>query len=162
LILHWALLHGSPNSKFHQSRFFARQFCQQFLQTMKSKLVFLLLSLVAVLASACGESGPQRYRVTGEVNWEGKPVPSGSIVFTPAERGVTDAGKIVDGKFDTQVTAGKKKIAITATREAGPVDPAMGMARRESYVPAQYNQQTTLEKEVTPGGQNHFKFDLVP
>jgi hypothetical protein len=129
---------------------------------MKNILPLAFCVLFALACTGCGDPGPKRYPVTGEVTWQGQPVAEGSVVFTPVDKGVTDAGKIVAGKFEARVTAGKKKVEITATRKTGPVDPSMGMARRESYIPAKYNRQTTLEKEVTSAGENHFKFDLVP
>ena len=128
--------------------------------TMQSKTALTLATLLAV--AGCGDSGPRRYPVTGEVTWEGQPLPDGDILFTPPGGGVPDAGKIVAGEFKLRATEGPKTVAIFATRESGQVDPEMGAAPRESYIPARYNDQSNLTAEVDPGGENHFRFELNP
>jgi hypothetical protein len=120
----------------------------------------LLLGTVCALAG-CGPSGPKKYRVVGDVTWEGSALPDGDIVFTPTGGGVPDAGKITGGKYDVQVTEGAKQVSIFAMREEGPVDPAMGVARRRNFIPERYNDKTILTANVTPDGPNQFDFPLT-
>lgn len=119
---------------------------------------FLLLTLVA---SGCGRSGPALFPVSGTVSYNGAPVPEGSIVFMAADNRIAaDAGTIHDGRFDFQAKEGKKLVAVRAVRNVGAVIPSMGVPARESYIPAEYNTNTTLTAEVVRGGDNHFVFDL--
>jgi hypothetical protein len=114
-----------------------------------------------LLLSGCGSDGPERYRVTGKVTWEGAPLPAGDIILTPTDAGIPDAGKIKDGVYELLATEGAKQVAIIAVREVGPVDPAMGMARRENYIPVRYNDATTLTLTVSRDGANSFDFALT-
>ncbi|GAG42912.1 unnamed protein product [marine sediment metagenome] len=115
----------------------------------------------AVIFVGCGDSGPKRYPVTGEVTWEGQPLPDGDILFTPVDGGVPDAGKVIDGKFEMQAVAGPKNVSIFATRETGEVDATMGVAPRESYLPVRYNDATKLTADVDPAAENQFVFPLT-
>ena len=36
----------------------------------------------------------------------------------------------------------------------------MGVKKRQAYIPATYNSESTLTAEVAPGGKNQFTFDL--
>lgn len=121
----------------------------------------LMLLLLAVSVIGCGKAGPKKYRVAGEVTWEGEPLPDGDILFEPVGGGIPDHGKIVAGKFDLQARPGAKKVKITATRAAGKVDPSMGMAPQIDYIPHRYNAQTKLEADVQPNDENHFDFPLT-
>lgn len=65
--------------------------------------------LLAVLLLGCsGEEGPQRYRVSGTVTFEGSPVPIGAIQFTPdatqGNSGPPAFAEIKDGEYDTAVS----------------------------------------------------------
>jgi len=45
---------------------------------------FLICAIVTCVAAGCtSDQGPKRYRVSGEITFDGKPVPHGEIVFTP-------------------------------------------------------------------------------
>lgn len=51
-----------------------------------------------------GDDGPQRFRLSGTVTYNGKPVPKGFINFNPAEGnpGPGSGAEIVDGKYETR------------------------------------------------------------
>tara|TARA_R110002095_G_scaffold206269_1_gene190204 strand:- start:1595 stop:2041 length:447 start_codon:yes stop_codon:yes gene_type:complete len=73
---------------------------------IKNKLFWGMLFLMA----GCGwnnENGPQRFDVTGIVTFNNKPVPRGTIVFSPdkseGNSGPQGAAEIRDGKFDTSL-----------------------------------------------------------
>ena len=108
----------------------------------------------------CGDSGPQRYRVTGEVTWEAAPLPDGDIILAPIDGGVPEHGTIVAGKFDMLATKGKKTVSIMATKAGAEVDPEMGAAPRINYIPLRYNAQTELSATVEPHDDNQMAFDL--
>ena len=123
-------------------------------------MVVALLFTAGMLAG-CGDSGPKKYKVTGEVTWEGAPLPEGDIVLTPVGGGLPDHGEIVNGKFTFQATAGEKEVSIMATKAAAQVDPDMGVAPQVPYIPLRYNAQTELTATVDPDGANHFTFTLT-
>jgi hypothetical protein len=118
--------------------------------------------LTATLAlTGCGRSGPATYRTSGTVAYNGKPVHEGSIIFMPSDNHLSaDAGKISDGRFAFSAKAGKKRVEIRGVREVGEVIPSMGVKARQSYIPIEYNAETTLTAEVVPNGNNQFTFDL--
>lgn len=68
----------------------------------------LLLLLPIAFATGCG-SGENR--VSGNITFDGKPVPSGKIYFTPdtskGNSGPTGYADIKDGFYDTAAAAGK-------------------------------------------------------
>jgi hypothetical protein len=123
----------------------------------------LLPALFAAALLGCGPSKPETYPVSGTVTWNGQPLPEGSIRFEPEDaKGLPpDPGQIKDGKYQLQARPGKKRVQIYATRESGKIDPIMGAAPREQYIPAKYNDKTELRAEVTPDGKNEFPFALV-
>jgi len=61
----------------------------------------------------CGAKvdGPDRYRVSGTITYDGKPVPFGDINFVPdtsaGGSGPQGSAKIINGRFDTNVDDGK-------------------------------------------------------
>ena len=63
--------------------------------------------LVALSLAGCGTSasGPQRHAVSGNVTFQGKPVPRGRIEFEPdasrGNRGPVGIAEIVDGRYAT-------------------------------------------------------------
>jgi hypothetical protein len=76
-----------------------------------------LLTLLTVLLAGCGssESGPKRFHVTGQVNFDGKPVPMGTIYFETTT-GPAGSAQITNGQFDTHtgkgVIGGKHQVLI--------------------------------------------------
>ena len=123
----------------------------------------LALLLAILLAAGCGSDEVQRYPVSGTVTFDGQPVPDGHIIFaSPGGETTPDAGPIVDGQYAFDVQSGAKRVEIQASREVpgAPVDPAMGMAPRQEYIPPRYNTQSTLRAEVKPDGENEFNFEL--
>ena len=74
------------------------------------------LVLIAVAAiTGCGDDGPQRVQVSGEVSYNGQPVPVGTIVFTPdaskGNSGPQGAAAIRNGKYDTAADDGRNPVA---------------------------------------------------
>lgn len=123
-------------------------------------LVFPLAVAVLFNLAGCGDAGPRQYQVMGTVTFDGQPVEEGEIRFMPTEAGGTPyAGPIVNGKFECKVTEGQKRVEISATREAATPAPD-GLPDYVSYIPAEYNTQSTLKAEVKSSGDNTFTFDL--
>lgn len=119
--------------------------------------------VVLMLFAGCQPSGPHTVPVSGTVRWDGAPLASGDILFHPVDGGgVPDAGKITDGQFTVDVKPGMKKIAIYATRSTGEVDPTMGAAAQEQFIPARYNDTTELTQNILDQPTSGLVFELVP
>lgn len=76
---------------------------------MVSDKFFLALTIIAVVGCG-GPDGPQRFRLSGTVSFDGKPVPFGTVTFDPdsaaGNSGPQAAAMIVDGKYDTGIEQG--------------------------------------------------------
>lgn len=61
-----------------------------------------------MLTAAC-DRGPKRYHVSGQVYYDGKPVPAGEIYFDPdvtkGHDGTQGFARIKDGQYDTRVAS---------------------------------------------------------
>ncbi|MEW4561976.1 hypothetical protein AB1K70_05585 [Bremerella sp. JC770] len=70
------------------------------------RLLTVLVFLLAILSGCQPSSDVQRYNVRGSVTYEGKPVPTGTIMMTPANgnKGPGGYAEIRDGRFDTATT----------------------------------------------------------
>jgi hypothetical protein len=67
-----------------------------------------ILILMCLVAGCLSDPGPKRYRVSGEITFDGKPVPDGEILFTPdsgkGNSGPQGVAIIKDGRYDTSGT----------------------------------------------------------
>src|SRR5688572_21529048 len=118
-----------------------------------------------IVCVGCG--GGNQTTVEGNVTFDGQPVETGSIVFEPADRmGSVAGGTIEKGKyrldFEGGAGPGKKIVRISAVGptgrkiEAGPPSPPGQMVDEvRQYVPAIYNDNSTLTIEVAPGKTTH-------
>ncbi len=136
---------------------------------MKSAAYTIPLALVisCLMLSGCGSRGPKTVPVSGIVTMNGKPLPTGSLMFVPEDRSLPSEGvNIADGKFQFRAKPGKNKVEIRATRPPPGVAPAnVGVKMPPGwnwvqYIPVRYNSQTELRAEVSDGGKNEFEFDL--
>jgi hypothetical protein len=83
-----------------------------------------LLGCIAAATGCTSDSGPTRYRVSGEVSVNGEPVPYGEILFTPdsgkGNSGPQGIATIQNGKYDTAgtrapgVAGGATVVTVTA------------------------------------------------
>ena len=75
------------------------------------RMIGAAVVLAAGLIAGCSDDGPQRYRVSGSVTLDGKPIPYGEVLFTPdaaqKNSGPQGIAPIKDGKFDTAWDGGK-------------------------------------------------------
>lgn len=62
-----------------------------------------ILVILALFVAGCGakESGPKRYRISGDVTFSGKPVPAGTIYFETTS-GPAGSAQIRNGSYDTK------------------------------------------------------------
>ena len=125
--------------------------------------------LLLVALTGCGDS-VNRQEVTGEVRLKGKPVEDGVIQFNPVDGQSTgDGAQIVKGRYripkEKGLSPGKYRVSIYAgdgrsgTGDASPDSPFAGTKGGKERVPAEYNERSTVVKEVT-AGPNTFDFDI--
>lgn len=131
----------------------------------------LLPVCMTVIASGCSNEGLAD--VQGKVTLDGQPLPGGIIVFEPVDRrGAVAGGEIAAGIYrlagDAGVPPGAKTVRITGVHktgrqiEVGPPAPAGTMADEVQQIdlPAIYNQNSTLQVQVTAGDDNQHDFHL--
>lgn len=119
-----------------------------------------LVFLAALLLAGCS-SGPRMCPVSGTVTFDGKPLDDGHIYFFPLDPNIaSDAGKIEAGQFAFEAREGKVRVEIRASREVPGKRSPMGNIRKEEYIPARYNRESTLAAEVKANGDNAFTFEL--
>jgi hypothetical protein len=114
--------------------------------------------LVAVLAG-CSQSGPEVAPVSGRVTLDGRPLASADVSFQPdgaqrASSGRTDA----DGRYQLMfkrgqpgALAGEHTVRISISRE---------LVRNPPPIPARYDTQSELRREVKADEDNVFDFEL--
>ena len=102
-----------------------------------------------------------RYPVSGAVSWNADPIQEGDIIFEPEDSNqLPEAGKVINGRYEMKVTAGRKKVRLFASKEKPTPNKAMGPGERESIIPPDYNARSSIIAEVTPTGPNQFDFHL--
>jgi hypothetical protein len=122
---------------------------------MHLRIVAAGFVVAMLLVAGCGE---RTYKVSGTVNFDGKPVENGTIVFEAADgAGLANAG-ISNGKYELHSKIGKKKVVISAFRKV-PGTEKDQQPPLEAYLPAKYNTESTLFREVT-ATDNRFDFNL--
>ena len=85
-----------------------------------------LVAISLAIAGCGGDRGLPRYRLSGEITLDGKLVPVGWIVFTPAS-GPGASANIRNGRYETPEgfgsVGGKHTIEVVAFEGGGPSDP---------------------------------------
>jgi hypothetical protein len=131
----------------------------------------LLVALSLGPLCGCGRLTSPGYSVSGEVQWKGQPLDQGSIQFVPEDSHGTMVGSgISNGHYTLPnppgLPAGKYRVRINslsgASTSPGSIpDMHLGNPESTERIPADYNEKTTLEVEVTSGGSRTFDFDLT-
>jgi len=116
-----------------------------------------------IACSGCGSRGPATIKVTGQVMFDGTPVPEGSITFKRGSDSKAFSGVIKNGAYEVPCEEGEMVVEITAMREVpGKFDtsnPGVKVPLEEQYIPAKYNTASTLSAKVDSGHKS-FSFDL--
>ncbi len=128
------------------------------LRNLFSSSIALLFFVLVI--SGCGSEtkGPKRYDVSGTVTFDGKPVPYGSITFTPDDSkgngGSQGVATIRDGKYDTAkegkaTIGGPHKVRITGTSKE-----AEHASEDDTIPPLFSNYQTDIDLPETTTTHN--------
>jgi len=121
----------------------------------------------------CGKEKLDRGTISGQVSFEGKPLEVGEIVFIPRDgtKGPSAKGPIAAGRYSLDAdgpVVGKHRVEIYAFRATGKKIPDMSAKARTNpesieeklmYIPALYNDESTLTQDIQPG-PNSRDFDL--
>lgn len=118
--------------------------------------IALLCACVACACVGCGQKGPKKVQIRGVVTVDGEPVDKGSVRFKPADGvGPTDGGRIIDGKFEAEVTTGEKILIVDGSKVVGQIeaDPVLNPGQMsdelEMYpgMPFKQEKRITVEKK---------------
>jgi hypothetical protein len=118
--------------------------------------------LLAIMLAGCGPRGPERVIISGEVTFQAKPLPTGTIYFEPCNDKSQSlmAAAIVDGQYKMDslggLPVGEYKVRIEAARERVSSDLSnqqqfVPQPRGGQYIPAKYNTNTELKIKVESG-----------
>jgi hypothetical protein len=130
---------------------------------MRHIVCWMVLLVSWLPALGCG--GPKTYDIAGTVTLDGKPLPSGDIVFVPEDKTCPLGVAIKDGEYQLRSPPGKMRVEIRPGTEIVPSKEDLKAGRRptidEPCIPPQYNDASTLSVVVpSPDGKNHFEFAL--
>jgi hypothetical protein len=126
---------------------------------------------LALIALACGPSGPPMGRVYGTVTYQGKPVTKGTIAFISTDPNRSNASSPIDsdGSYTLQTVepgdgaqVGDYRVTITGKDPDALNTPLPGEpVKVKSDVPAKYeNPQTSGLTATVAAGSNKIPFDL--
>lgn len=109
----------------------------------------------------CGSDG--MVVASGGVTFDGQPLADGAVSLYPADKSVApQGGRIRGGRFQLRCRPGKYRVEILASRpKEGAKELTPGMTPLEQYIPAQYNDASSLEAEVSTKSRQEFTFDLA-
>ncbi len=118
------------------------------------------LVVVGLLVPLVGCGGPKEIVCKGKVTYDGKPVENGEIIFIQTSEGKVGAGPITNGEFSLVAPGpGQMQVKITATKVGDKPAPD-GLPNYIPYIPAKYNDKTTLTADVEDKPENTIDFDL--
>lgn len=131
-----------------------------------SLLITPLLVLAGIITFGCNNQRPvpKSYPVQGEVTLDGKPMPSGEIIFVSVAEGIRDTLKVANGKYSGEVLAGDRKVEIRSYIAKEGNTKMYGPDAEPSYVniiPKKYNEETDLTATVKQSEDNSFSFEVT-
>lgn len=133
--------------------------------------IFTLIAWFILLPVGCGPAGPTRAEVSGVVSLNGTPVSEGSINFFPTDgnSGPEAGGAIRDGRYHIPraqgPVIGKNRVELRSFQKSGrriqdPTAPPGTLTEEITNVfPAEFNQESTLVREVQKG-KNEMPFEI--
>ncbi|MEI6239215.1 MAG: hypothetical protein WCR51_02385 [Planctomycetia bacterium] len=122
---------------------------------LASGAVRALGCVAAFVLAGCGSGDRDGLvRVAGRVLFEGKPLPTGMVLFAPeSNRGAGTARIDAGGRFATRLTPGNYVVVVRATNGADMMDKDGNFIQANSLVPVKYCDAGTsgLTLTVAPG-----------
>jgi hypothetical protein len=122
---------------------------------------------ILLVVAGCGPAAVPMVELSGEVAYEGRAIPQGTVSFVPADgAGPPALLAITDGRYAGRVPAGGKRVEIRGLRPAARPRPSTGgpgadeAEAVESFIPSKYNDQSGLSREIAPPGPVRIDFAL--
>lgn len=129
-----------------------------------SWIVCFSVGLVLLAGCDSGPPAPKLTKVSGTVTLDGSPMAEGEVTFAEPAKGAYDSIKVIDGKFEGPVQPGKKRVEVRAYRPGKPNTEMYGpdaKAEPENYIPAKYNNESTMTAEIPESGASDLKYDVT-
>ena len=137
------------------------------------RLLGAVFAVLLVALAGCGRRS-DRLAVSGDVTLDGAPLDQGSIRLTSTGSGklFASGAMIHEGKFhvpqDKGLPPGTFRVEISSPDTAAPLvvykgapgEPTLPPTAPER-IPPEFNSNSKQTVELTTGGDNHFKFDIV-
>ncbi|MBD3673002.1 MAG: carboxypeptidase regulatory-like domain-containing protein [Planctomycetaceae bacterium] len=131
------------------------------------KIASVLVFGVCLFFVGCGSSDSlNRQAVTGEIQFEGSPIPEGTIEFSPVGEGTSSGAVIQEGKFsipeEKGLPPGEYLVRISAYNpDAEPVAmPGESNNVAEEIIPPKYNTESDVKFTVEAGAENVFTLNI--
>jgi hypothetical protein len=116
---------------------------------------------ILVLLAGCGKSGPELAAVSGRVTLDGQPLPGAQLMFQPEALGSPSFGLADrEGKYELGYKRGVKGAVIGWHAVKIQMDPGASTPSGEKSLPARYNTESNLRREVV-SGENILDFELT-
>jgi hypothetical protein len=140
------------------------------IMSRRAIIINVILGWAMLIVCGCNDA-IKRQEITGEVKFQGQPIAEGIINFAPMDGQATgDGAQIINGKYriplDKGLSPGKYRISIYAGNgtsgqgDASPDAPNRGPIAAKERIPPEYNENSTLIRDVTKSGPNNFDFDI--
>ncbi len=133
--------------------------------------IFTGLCLLGGVGCTGGSGEPPRLPVAGLVLVDGRPLPSGTILFYPSARAIVSApmvsgDEIRNGRFslsrDKGLAIGKYRIAVSSEeKDLDPRAASIALSTPKEKIPVRFNSQTELEVEVKDGGIKELRIAIA-
>jgi hypothetical protein len=113
------------------------------------------------LIAGCGTPGPDLALVSGRVTFDGRPLPAARLTFQPEASGSPSYGATgPDGRYELLYKRDVKGAMLGWHTVRIKVDSGDSTPNGEKALPARYNTETKLRREVV-SGENVFDFELT-
>jgi hypothetical protein len=132
--------------------------CTLCLENAQLSLRQLTCGLLLILASGCGQGGPEVAPVKGRVTLDGQPLKMVDIVFQPTNGDPPSTSRTDDnGNYEMLYKRGV--MGARTGEHSVRIDFTSGIVSNPPKIPPRYNTQSELKEEVK-SGQNEFNFEL--
>jgi hypothetical protein len=121
-------------------------------------MLYSCMVLLICLTMGCGQSGPEVAPVKGRVTLDGRPLELVDIVFQP-EDGKPPATSRTDADGYYELLYKRGVMGAPIGQHTVRIGFTSGIVRDPPNIPARYNTQSEVRKEVK-AGQNDIDFDL--
>lgn len=136
-------------------------------RAMMKHLVIVFGLLISLSACGCGKTDRlKRQAISGTITLNGKPLPRGSIEFTPTTNGSPSGASIQDGKYavpkEKGLPPGDYIVRISASNPDEKAIEVPGESNKISpeLIPAKYNTKSTLSFHVDEKEENIFDLNI--